>query len=270
MSDVNILQVHNLTKTFGEKTAVDAVSFGIKEGHITGFLGPNGAGKSTTMNLIMGFIKPTSGEVRVNNDAVTLGSPVTRRDIGFLSSGSQLDRSLTVSEEIEYFGAVAGGYDREYVADLVSRLKVDTTQRIGRLSTGNYQKVALIVALMHRPKLLILDEPTSGLDPLVQAEFNKIMFDVKATGATVFISSHILSEVEELCDDFIFIKNGKIAAQLTRKDLLASSNKVITVRTDRNNHEKTMKFLRENKIEHRIDAGNLDEIFMGFYGDDNA
>ena len=123
---------------------------------------------------------------------------------------------------------------------------------------------------MHRPKLLILDEPTNGLDPLVQAEFNKIIFELKDAGSTIFISSHILSEVQELCDEFIFIKEGEIAAKLTRADLMNRGERVITVKTSAKNHEETIAYLKKHKVEHKVGSGELDDIFMGYYGDGNA
>lgn len=266
----SILRIENLSKSFGGKQAIADVSFSITEGSITGFLGPNGSGKSTTMNLIMGFIKASSGRVQVFDTDVVMGSAATRRRVGFLSNSSQLDRSLTVAQSIEYYGAIGGAYEGSYVAELVQRLKLDTSQKIGGLSTGNYQKVAIVVALMHRPKLLILDEPTNGLDPLIQAEFNKIIFELKEAGSTIFISSHILSEVQELCDEFIFIKNGRIAAQLTRSELLGSANKVVTIKTTSKNHDEVIKYLQDHTIEYAVGSEDLDEIFMKYYGDDHA
>ena len=268
--NMNVLTVERLTKTFNDKVAVDDASFSITEGSITGFLGPNGAGKSTVMNIIMGFISATDGTVSIFGEKVSVDTPTTRQQIGFLSNSSKLDRGLTATQEIEYFGKLGGEYDHEYVDSLVRKLKLDTSQKIGGLSTGNYQKVALIIALMHQPKLLVLDEPTNGLDPLVQDQFNKIILDFKKKGSTIFISSHILSEVQELCDEFIFIKDGRIAAQLTRKSLLGSSNRSLVVQTTEKNHRKLLKYLKENEFTYREKDGDIDEIFMEYYGDDDA
>lgn len=267
---MSILRVSQLTKSFGEKEAISEVSFDITEGSVTGFLGPNGAGKSTTMNAIMGFIGATSGEIEIFDQPVSVNSPNTRRNVGFLSNSSQLDHSLTVAQEIEYYGSLGGEYDQDYVKELTDRLKLDVGQKIGSLSTGNYQKTALVIALMHKPKLLILDEPTNGLDPLVQAEFNKIIFDLKKSGSTVFVSSHILSEVQEICDEFIFIKEGRIVAQLTRVDLINSTDKTIIVRTTSSNHDRVIGYLKENDVDYRFENGDLDDLFMRYYGDDDA
>lgn len=267
---MNVLRVEHVTKTFRTHTVLSDISFSVTAGSVTGFLGPNGAGKSTTMNIIMGFISATNGTAYIFDDKVGINTPKTRKQVGFLSNNIQLDRNLTGAQEIDYFGKLGGTYDSVYVESLITKLKLDTSKKIGKLSTGNYQKVALIIALMHRPKLLILDEPTNGLDPLIQAEFNKIILELKAAGSTIFISSHILSEVEEICDEFIFIKNGSIAAQVTKASLQSNSSQNITVKTTPKNHDKVMKFLDDNNIDHNIEAGDLDEIFMKYYKDDNA
>ena len=167
---MSVIRTTKLTKTFQSVRAISDVDIDITPGAITGFLGPNGAGKSTTMNILMGFIAASSGEAWLFDEKVSVGNAAARRDVGFLSNSTALDKSLTAAQEIEYFGHLAGGYDKKYVAELTKRLGLDATQKIGKLSTGNYQKVGLVIALMHKPKLLVLDDPTNGLDPLVQAE----------------------------------------------------------------------------------------------------
>ncbi|MCL2444982.1 ABC transporter ATP-binding protein [Candidatus Saccharibacteria bacterium] len=223
------IRAQKLTKTFGKVKALTDVSFEVKTGSITGFLGPNGAGKSTTMSILLGFINATSGEAHIFGRPVSINSTSIRRRIGFLANNMALDNTLTAAQEIKYFGKLADNYDETYVKELAERLSLDLTRKIGSLSTGNRQKVALITTLMHRPKLLILDEPTTGLDPIVRAEFHKIILEMQDAGTTVFISSHILSEIEELCDEFIFIKNGRIIATKTRDELTNQSQKKITI-----------------------------------------
>ncbi len=267
---MNVLQVKRLTKSFNRKIAIENLTFNITPGSITGFLGPNGAGKSTTMNIMMGFIRPSEGSVRIFGKSVIIDTPATRTQVGFLSNSTKLDKNLTVAQEIEYYGSLGGKYDNDYVDTLSKKLKLDMSLKIGNLSTGNYQKVALVIALMHKPKLLILDEPTTGLDPLIQTQFNKIILDLKKSGSTIFISSHILSEVQELCDEFIFIKEGKIVAQLKRADLKDISGKIITIKTNDKNHKKIMKYLKDNKIKHSVGGGSLEDVFMGYYGGENA
>ena len=256
-----------LTKKFKNMTAVNAVDLDIKEGLITGFLGPNGAGKSTTMNILMGFISASSGEAWLNGQKVSVENAASRRDVGFLPNSAALDKSLTVRQEIEYFGNLAGGYDQKCVDDLARRLDLQLDQKIGGLSTGNYQKVGLVVALMHQPKLLILDEPTNGLDPLVQAEFNKIILELKDQGSTIFISSHILSEVQELCDEFVFIKQGKIVAKLSRNELVSKSDEKLIISPSDSQRKMVIDFLKTSKISYTVESGNLESEFMKYYGD---
>jgi len=296
------IRTKNLTKKFGQNAAIKNVCIDIIPGSITGFLGPNGAGKSTTMNILMGFIKATSGYAYIFGKEVSVSNPATRKHIGFLSNSTALDGSLTVRQELEYFGRLGGNYDPDYTSELVKKLNLDLTKKISSLSTGNYQKVALVIALMGKPKLLILDEPTNGLDPLTQAEFNRIIFDLKDSGSTIFISSHILSEVEELCDNFIFIRGGEIVAAKTRAELAESSQKFITIETKHSSKlsdelhrtfghaaqfkpssdgvlsftlsgdfKPLFKILAKYKITNiTIEASSLEDSFMKYYEDDHA
>lgn len=270
MGDASVIRTNKLTKAFGSVQAISDVGLDIKAGSITGFLGPNGAGKSTTINVLMGFIAPSSGEAFLFDERVSVTNSEARKQVGFLSNSIALDNGLRAVEEIEYFGHLAGGYDKKYVNALAKRLDLDLDQKIGKLSTGNYQKVGLIIALMHRPKLLILDEPTNGLDPLVQAEFNKIILELKASGSTVFISSHILSEVQELCDQFVFIKRGRIVAKLSRDELFSQVKDRLVVEPRADQRDKLVEFLETNDIAHNIDHADLGAEFMKYYEEDDA
>jgi ABC-2 type transport system ATP-binding protein len=270
-----VVSVKKLSKSFGKVEALQNVSFDIKAGAIVGFLGPNGAGKSTTINTLLGFLHATSGSATIFGHDVNVGAINTRRDIGFLSNSMSLDKTLTVEQELKYFGNLAGKYNPKRTHELAKQLSLSLTAKIGDLSTGNYQKVGLVIALMNQPKLLILDEPTNGLDPLVQAEFNKIILDMRDNGTTIFISSHILSEVQELCDEFIFIRDGKIAAQLTREQLAKKTSESITIdlaHLDPAEQKNVKLLLTKHKIKFQISTGDLNETFMQFYenGDRNA
>jgi ABC-2 type transport system ATP-binding protein len=238
-----VLEFQNLTKSFGTNRGVSELSAKIDEGSVVGFLGPNGAGKSTTINMLVGFTKPTSGSATIFDKDVTKESLQIRKDIGFLTSDTSLDGGLTGWQQLEYFSYIHGNYNKPYIRDLANRLNADLTRKIKTLSRGNKQKIALIAALMHQPKLLLLDEPTSGLDPLMQSEFNKIILEHKAAGRTTFISSHVLSEVQELCDRMIFIREGKIIADKTKEELLESSPKHVAVKTKEASLVSTLKKL---------------------------
>lgn len=226
---MSIIQLKNLTKTYGKSRGVDNVTLDVPEGTIFGFLGPNGAGKSTTINMLINLTTPTSGSITIfGQDAATHGLRI-RHDIGFLSSDMALDGHLTGWQQLEYFGHLRGAFDKDYVQELATRLDASLDRKQKTLSRGNRQKIGLIQALMHRPKLLILDEPTSGLDPLIQAEFNKIILEHKAAGNTTFISSHVLSEIQELCDHVVFIRAGKIVANTTIQELTKTAPKQVRI-----------------------------------------
>lgn len=220
-----VIEIQNLTKMYGSSRGVTDISLRVPVGTIFGFLGPNGAGKSTTINMLINLTKPTSGHIKIfDKDSQTEGLQI-RKDIGFLSSDMALDGHLTGWQQLEYFGHLRKDFDKTYVAELAERLSSNLDVKIKSLSRGNRQKIGLISALMHQPELLILDEPTSGLDPLIQAEFNKIIEEHKKAGHTTFISSHVLSEVQELCDHVAFIKDGAIIANTSVKELMKAAPK---------------------------------------------
>lgn len=224
-----VIELSNLTKTYGKSRGVTNINLEVPEGTVFGFLGPNGAGKSTTINMLVNFTHPTSGTIKIFGKDNSKYGLETRKDIGFLASDMALDSNLTGWQQVEYFGNLRGKCDKPYVKELAKRLDCNLSRKIKTLSRGNRQKVALIGALMHKPKLLLLDEPTSGLDPLIQAEFNKIILEHKAAGRTTFISSHVLSEIQELCDQVAFIRQGKIIANKTLDELAEGSPKEIRV-----------------------------------------
>jgi ABC-2 type transport system ATP-binding protein len=262
---MNVIEVVGVEKRFGKTRALDKISFAVSEGTVTGFLGPNGAGKSTTMNILLGFISANAGNINIFGEKVSVSSK-TRKDVGFLSNSFALDKTLTAGQEIEYFANLNGKYDSAEVENFAKRLDLDLKAKIGSLSTGNSQKVGLIIALLGDPKLLILDEPTNGLDPLVQAEFAKIIAEKKAEGATVFISSHILSEISDLCDSFIFVKKGKIVGEFTKAELAKRSATYLRVEETSYN----VKVLKENGVRFTVDEPDLESVFMSFYKDEKG
>ncbi len=206
------IELQQLTKMYGTARGVLNLNLTVEPGTIFGFLGPNGAGKSTTINMLLDFIRPTSGSVKLFGLDAQRDSVAIRRRIGFLAGDMALDKGLTGWQQLEYFGRLHGNFDKRYVRELAERLDFDTGRKFKTLSRGNRQKVGLIAALMHKPELLILDEPTSGLDPLIQAEFNKIIREHKKAGGTTFMSSHVLSEVQDICETVSFIRGGEIVA----------------------------------------------------------
>lgn len=202
------VRTEGLTKDFGDVRAVDDLELTIERGEVFGYLGPNGAGKTTTIRLLLDFLRPTRGR------AVVLGGsgadPAVRRRVGYLPGDLRLDPAYTAADVVDFFGALRGGVDRAWVATLIERFELDPGRPVGELSTGNRRKVGVVQAFMGRPELLLLDEPTSGLDPLLQHEFNALVREVSADGATVLLSSHVLPEVEALAGRVGILRKGRL------------------------------------------------------------
>lgn len=225
-----VIEIKDLTKSYGSNRGIENVSLTVREGTISGFLGPNGAGKTTMISTMLDLIHPTSGEIKLFGLDNRKDSLAIRRRIGFLPGDVAMNKNLTGWQQLEYFGNLRGDFDKKYVRELAKRLSANLDRKIKQLSRGNRQKVGLISALAHKPDLLILDEPTSGLDPLIQAEFNQLMMEHKAAGRSAFISSHVLSEVQELCDTVAFIREGKLVAQQDVSELRGKLPKQLELR----------------------------------------
>jgi ABC-2 type transport system ATP-binding protein len=219
MTEADVIRINNLKKYFGKLHAVDGISFEVKRGEIFGFLGPNGAGKSTTIRCLMGFNKPTSGSVSVFGCDMAANSIFAKVRIGYLPGNVKLYDNWTGWDHIEFFERVRGKSSK--AKELIRRLGFNPNAKFRHLSSGNKQKLGLILALMHEPELLIMDEPTVGLDPLLQFEIHKLLKEMRDEGTTIFISSHNLPEVERLCDRVAIIKEGKIVAIESIKALRA-------------------------------------------------
>jgi ABC-2 type transport system ATP-binding protein len=205
-----VIHTERLTKSYGPHRGITELDLDVQEGEIFGFLGPNGAGKTTTMRVLLDLIRPTSGRAEVFG-IDTIADPVAiHRRIGYLPGEFDLYDRLTGADTIAYFANLRGGVDAGYVAALIERLDLDPSRRFKEYSRGNKQKVGLVVALQHRPDLLILDEPTAGLDPLVQQTFFAIVREARAEGRSVFLSSHIIDEVDRTCDRVAIIREGRL------------------------------------------------------------
>ncbi|HEY3334787.1 MAG TPA: ABC transporter ATP-binding protein [Candidatus Limnocylindrales bacterium] len=206
-----IIRTERLTKSYGSHRGIIDVDLEVQAGEVFGFLGPNGAGKTTTIRTLLDLIRPTSGHAFVF-DVETTADPVSiHRRIGYIPGEFSLYDRLTGGQTLAYFANLRGGVDRSYQQQLVERFEIDPGRKFKELSKGNKQKIGLVIALQHRPELLILDEPTSGLDPLVQQSFYALVREAKGEGRTVFLSSHILSEVERTCDRVAIIRDGRLA-----------------------------------------------------------
>lgn len=212
-----VLEIKNLKKRFGKFYAVNDISFDIKKGEVFGFLGPNGAGKSTTIRCIMDFIRPTEGEINVFGLDSYSDSVVIKNKVGYLPGNVRLYEKWTGWEHIRFVESIHGR--SKIVDELIEKLDFDPKKKFKNLSSGNKQKLGLILAVMNEPDLLIMDEPTVGLDPLLQNKIYEILGDLKKNGTTVLISSHNLPEVEKICDRVGIIKNGKMVAVEAVKEL---------------------------------------------------
>lgn len=210
---MDIIQANNLIKYYGKARGVDGVNFTVKEGEIFGFIGPNGAGKSTTIRLLLNLLFPTSGSASIFGLDCVKESTKIRSRTGYIPSDAMPYDNMSVMEFLSYSGRFYGTAGLETkIKELAEIFDLDLERDISELSTGNRKKAAIIQGLAHSPALLILDEPTAGLDPLVQADFFSLLRRENARGTTIFFSSHVLSEVQELCKRVAIIRAGRIIA----------------------------------------------------------
>ncbi|MEX0616373.1 MAG: ABC transporter ATP-binding protein [Candidatus Woykebacteria bacterium] len=205
------IKVKGLTKSYGKQRGVVDLNFSVIQGEVFGYLGPNGAGKTTTIRVLLDFMRPSQGQTEIFGLDSHKNSVEIKRLVGYLPGDLSLYENLTGTEILKFLAKFRDGVDWKYVEKLRSRLKVDLHQKIKKMSHGNKQKIGLIQAFMHKPKLVILDEPTSGLDPLIQHEFYHLVSETKGMGTTFFISSHNLPEVEKICDRVGIIREGELA-----------------------------------------------------------
>ncbi|WP_338491866.1 ABC transporter ATP-binding protein [Streptomyces sp. SJL17-4] len=225
----NAIELHELTKTYGARRGLAGLTLEVRTGEVFGFLGPNGAGKSTTIRLLLDLIRPTSGTATVLGLSPRAQGTELRGRVGYLAGDFVCDGRQNVRGYLRFLGALRGGVPQQRIDDLAGRLGLDQSTRIRKLSKGNRQKVGLVQAFMHRPELLVLDEPTSGLDPLVQQTFLDLVSETVADGRTVFMSSHVMSEVEAVADRVGIIRDGRLAALDTVAGLRAGAVRDVEV-----------------------------------------
>jgi len=295
----NVIELKNVTKMYGSNLGVRNVSLEVAQGSIFGFLGPNGAGKTTTISMLVDLIRPTKGKLSIFGLDAQADGVAIRRRVGFLAGDFALDDNLTGWQQLTYFGNLHGGVNKQRIKQLAKQLECNLNRPIKTLSRGNRQKVGLISALMHDPELLIFDEPTSGLDPLIQAEFNKIIAAHQAQGKTAFISSHMLSEVQTICSEVGFIREGQLISVQKLDELSKAATKHIHVIAKDDKLVKALRQIKGVKIQlaegnnfnltlsgdinellavlakHKvadvtITEADLETVFMQYYGDKHA
>jgi ABC-2 type transport system ATP-binding protein len=288
------IEFRSLVKEYGSVRALAGVDLEVEQGRIFGFLGPNGAGKTTAIRCLVDLIRPTSGQALLMGFDSRRDSMSVRERCGYLPGDLRLYEGLTGRQTIDYFAAMRERRpEPRFVDDLLSRLTLDPGKQVGSYSKGNKQKLGLVLALMHKPQVLLLDEPTSGLDPLVQDEVEVLLREQAAAGRTVFFSSHVLSEVERLCDRVGFIRGGRVIAV---EDLAALKGRTLhiievtfaapvpndafdlpgvrEVRRDgplvhlevRDNIDAALKAIARFKVlDLRTEQPSLDQVFLAYY-----
>lgn len=210
-----------LTKTYGANRGIHDVDLTVEEGEIFGFLGPNGAGKSTTMRTLLGFMAPTSGTGRIFGLDIVRDSVDIRRHVGNLPGEFAMEDRMTGRELVRLYGGLRGITDFSHAEEVAARLDADLDRPTRRLSRGNKQKIGIVTALFHQPRLIMLDEPTGGLDPLVQDTFLDLLVEAKGRGQTIFFSSHVLPEIERVADRVGIIREGELVATESPRDMTA-------------------------------------------------
>jgi ABC-2 type transport system ATP-binding protein len=207
---MNVIEIKNLTKTYGKARGISDISFNVEEGEIFGFIGPNGAGKSTTIRTLLSLIYPTSGSATIFGKDTVKFAPEIKKEIGYLPSEVFYYDNMKVKDLLNYSASFYKKDCSKRILELANVMDLDLNKKIDDLSLGNKKKVGIVQGLLHSPKLIILDEPTSGLDPLMQQKFFELLEKENKNGATILFSSHILSEVQRLCNRVAIIKEGQI------------------------------------------------------------
>lgn len=289
---MSVIEIKNLTKNYGKSRGVVDVNLEVAEGEIFGFIGPNGAGKSTTIRTLLGLIYPTSGSATIFEKSC-IELPEVKKEVGYLPSEVFYYDNMKVIDLLKYSASFYNKDCTKRINELAEIMDLDLKKKIEDLSFGNKKKVGIVQGLLHEPKLIILDEPTSGLDPLMQHKFFELIEQENQKGATVFFSSHILSEVQRMCNRVAFIKDGRVIKLETMSNLTENNYKMIKVEVDpkldrsffaipgvskleikgntlsflyKGDINKMVKKLAETSISNLlIEEPDLEEIFMHYY-----
>ncbi|GAA4067110.1 ABC transporter ATP-binding protein [Nonomuraea soli] len=258
----NVISMSGVTKTFGRTRALDGLDLQVSAGEVHGFLGPNGAGKSTTIRVLLGLLRADAGTVRMLDGDPWKDAVALHRRLAYVPGDVTLWPNLSGGEVIDLLGRLRGGLDKSRKADLIERFELDPRKKGRAYSKGNRQKVALIAALASDVELYLFDEPTSGLDPLMEAVFTDCVGELRARGRTVLLSSHILAEVEKLCDRVSIIRDGRVVETGTLAELRHLTRTTITAELiGAPNGLSGVHGLKVdgNRVTFQVDSGDLDE-----------
>jgi ABC-2 type transport system ATP-binding protein len=226
---MSVIKIYNATKNYGENKGIFNLSFNVEEGEVFGLLGPNGAGKTTTIRHLLGFSKLDSGNMYIDNEETWTESAKVQDKLGYLPGEISFPENLTGMEFIEYIGQLRGMKNFDKAKKLLEYFDLNASAKLKRMSKGMKQKIALIVAFMHDPQIVILDEPTSGLDPLMQERFIQLIAQEKKNGKTILLSSHMFNEIERTCDKVAIIKQGRLVTEISMKSIRQHSNKIYEI-----------------------------------------
>lgn len=264
---MNAIETNKLTKSYGKSRGIKDLMLTVEEGDFFGFIGPNGAGKSTTIRTLLGLIKPTGGSAKVLGFDILTEKDKILKEVGYLPSEINFYSGMKVKDVIKYSADLRKAKCKDKALELAERLGLDMSRKVDELSLGNRKKVGIVCAVQHSPKLLILDEPTSGLDPLMQREFFNILTEENERGATIFFSSHILSEVQNYCHTAAFIKDGKIIMSDTVDKIEETGAKKVSVIGGKSGLESILKgndikkFISDLKLDE--EKGSADFLYNG-------
>ena len=226
---MSVIKIYNATKNYGENKGIFNLSFNVEKGEVFGLLGPNGAGKTTTIRHLLGFSKLDSGNMYIDNEETWTESAKVQDKLGYLPGEISFPENLTGMEFIEYIGQLRGMKNFDKAKILLEYFDLNASAKLKRMSKGMKQKIALVVAFMHDPQIVILDEPTSGLDPLMQERFIQLIAQEKKNGKTILLSSHMFNEIERTCDKVAIIKQGRLVTEISMKSIRQHSNKIYEI-----------------------------------------
>lgn len=257
---MSVIEIKNLTKSYGKARGINNINLSVEQGEIFGFIGPNGAGKSTTIRTLLGLIYPSEGSATIFGKSCT-EHPEVRKELGYLPSEVFYYDNMRVIDLLKYSASFYKKDCTDRIKELAEIMNLDLKKKIEDLSFGNKKKVGIVQGLLHEPKLIILDEPTSGLDPLMQQKFFELIAEENRKGATVFFSSHILSEVQKMCSRVAFIKEGKLIKLEKMSTLKENSYKKIGIETKEIISKEVFDIKGVNKLESKGNSINF--IFKG-------
>lgn len=243
---MNIIEIKNLTKKYGKKVAVDNINLSVEEGEFYGFIGPNAAGKSTTINSMLNFIFPTEGSIKIFGLDSAKDTKEIKKLVGYVPSEVFYDDNMTVRDVLKYTLSYYKNINENEIDSYAKIFDVDLNKKMGELSLGTKKKVAVIQAIITKPKLLILDEPTNGLDPIVQNKLFDILINLRIAGTTIFMSSHALDEVQKYCSKVAIIKDGKIIKEANISELLFHNSKSVKIKCS--NSKKVSQSLKSDDV----------------------